>query len=324
MNVFASPPHVALAYSALNGLPYSWAFLTSTLLSVLAVVAAVVWMDRELVSAQLRQSGLTRVQLLVLAFSFFPNLFGLFLGLNHAFSLLLVTGIVLLSIRERWLLAGILAGLLSYKPHFVIGFLIIWLFWRNWRALFAFGMTVGSWAGWVILTYGLAPFWDYLHAINSLMRLPVGIGRYMEVTLFALAATSLPEKALPILLSSLPFVVVTVSLGLAWIAYQVRRQPLEVKLLVYALAILYPFLTSPHTLQFDLTLMMPVLVVWAYTRPGRQVLYWAVCVYLVSFLGLAITHPTGVALLALIPIGMTVALLGDIFIGAGNRVWGQA
>jgi hypothetical protein len=318
VNVFSSPPHVALAYSIFNLLPYGWAFLLVTLLSILAVVAAITWIDRDLISPALRAAGLTRFQMLVLAFSFFPNLFGLFLGQNQAFSLLLVTGIVILSLREKWWLAGTLAGLLSYKPHFVIGFLILWLAWRKWKAWIAFGVTAGFWAGGVILMHGLGPYWDYLRAIEGLVKLPYGIGRYLETTLFALAATSLPEEALPVLLRLLQGAAVAASLGLAWLAHRARREPAQEKLLVYALAVLYPFLAFPHTLQYDLTLLILALALWAYSRPSQKVLHWAAGVYLGSFLLLAITIPSGVALLALLPAGMAAVLVGDA-LGGGRE-----
>lgn len=319
-NIFTYPPYVAVPYSIFLGMPYSWAFILWTVLSLAAIAAAVVMLSRDVIPQEIKQAGLSTPQMLVLTFSFFPILFGLFQGQNNGLSLFLAVCVLVFTLKEKWYLAGVCAGLMLYKPHFCIAFVLLWLVWKKFKAVAAFGVVALLWGASVLLTYGLEPYFQYLHVLPELMYLPYGIGRYVEVTLFSLIATSLPLDYLPGLLKGLQILFIVATLGLGWLAFRVRRLPLEDRIPVLMLALLYPFLVSPHTLNHDMVLLIPVLALWTRITSSRYLLYGTIVVYLGSFLLLLLTRPTGLALLALIPIGMAAAILAQIVHG-GNLIF---
>lgn len=308
-NIFTYPPYVALPYSIFLGLPYAWSFVLWTAASIVALVVAVQWMFRHLVSDPLKESGLSKTQLLVLTFSFFPTVYGLFQGQNNSLTLLLAVGVLVCMKKERWYLAGILAGLMLYKPHFCIAFVLLWLIWKKFKAIAAFGGVVTLWLGGVLITRGLEPFYQYLQILPDLMYLPYGIGRYVEVTLFSLIATLLPMEWLPILLKVLQGILVVSTLFLVWLAYRFRNDTFDGKIPVLILALLYPFVVAPHALNHDMVLLIPAFVLWGRISNSRRLLYGVIAVYVGNFGLLALTRPTGVALLALLPIGMAVGIL---------------
>ena len=311
-NVFTYPPYVAVPYSIFLGMPYGWAFILWTALSVVAIAAAVGMLSRDVIPQKLKQAGLTTPQLLVLTFSFFPTIFGLFQGQNNGLSLFLAVGVLVFTLKEKWYLAGISAGLMLYKPHFCIAFVLLWLVWKKFKAVAAFGIVALLWGASVLVSYGLEPYLQYLRVLPELMYLPYGIGRYVEVTLFSLVATSLPVETLPALLKGLQVLLIAATLGLGWLAFRARNQSLEGKIPVLMLALLYPFLVAPHTLNHDMVLLIPVLALWARTSSSKYLLYGTIAVYLGSFLLLLLTRPTGLALLAIIPVVMAAGVVVEM------------
>jgi hypothetical protein len=318
-NVFPYPPYVAVPYSAFLSIPYIWAFIIWTALSIAAIVIANRVIHREMLTAQVKKAGLSSTQLQVLTFSFFPTLFGLFMGQNHALSLLFSVGVLVFTMKEKWVWAGMAAGLMLYKPHFCIAFVLVWLIWKKYAAVASFGVVAAVWGSSVLFTYGMEPYFLYLDAIPELLRLPYGISKYAEVTLFALIATLLPADYFEILQKFLQVLFILATIGLGGIAYWVRNQAQERKLPVLMLAMLYPFFVSPHTLNYDMLLLIPVLALWTQLPMPRAGLYWSIVVYLGSFLLLAITLPTGIALLALLPIGMSISIVRELVVMSRNQ-----
>jgi len=310
-NIFSYPPYVALASSLFTLIPYDWAFYLWTLSNVIFITAALFLLWRYLVHPELVKSGLTYTQLMVIAFSFFPLVFGLNLGQNHGLTLLLITGIIVFSLKEKWILAGILAGILSYKPHFALGFLIIWLVWRKYKALAAFSFVAAVWFLSVIFTYGFEPYRSYINALPMLVELPYGVGRFLEISLFALITTILPKTVLPIILLFNQILLLLSSVALAWVAYQLRDRPMNERIPAFILAVLYPFFVAPHILIHDMVVLIPFFLLWSQLSHSKYVLYAAIVVYFGSLFLIFITYPTKIALLALIPLGLLIVLLRD-------------
>lgn len=124
LNPFISPPYVALACQVLMLLPLPAALVIWWGVTLLLTLHAArrLW---GFLPADLRSGPLPFPQFLVLVFSFFPFLAGWRVGQNHVLTLWLAVGILEMDRAGRPLLAGILAGLLLYKPHFALGFLIL-------------------------------------------------------------------------------------------------------------------------------------------------------------------------------------------------------
>jgi len=310
-NIFSYPPYVAVISGILNFFPYDLAYLTWTLLSLIFISIAVLWLVRDLVHPELVNAGLSYPQMLVVTFSFFPVIFGLNLGQNHGLTFLLVTGIIVLSLKEKWYIAGFFGGLLAYKPHLVLGFLIIWLVWRKYKAIVAFLLVAAAWFFSVILTQGFQPYLDYLNILPQLAELPYGVGRFVELSLFALIATILPRDALNGILIFNQLMLIACSIGLAWIAYRLRDRPMDERLPAFILSLLYPFFVAPHILIHDMVVLLPFFLLWSQLSHSKHVLYAAIVVYFGSLFFIFITYPTEIALLALIPIGLLIVLIRD-------------
>src|SRR5262245_30933095 len=142
-NPTISPPWVAQAYSALTHLPLGFAFALWTSLTLLCVAVALELGMRRLAPAQLGPAGLTRSQALVVVLSSLPFVEGFQVGQNHGLTFLLATGAAAATLAGRFALAGALAGCLLYKPHFALGFLIVWCAWRRADAVAAFSAEIG-------------------------------------------------------------------------------------------------------------------------------------------------------------------------------------
>lgn len=109
INPNVNPPYAAMAFSLLTFLPLFWSFFVWTLLTPLCVILAIRWI-MPLVPESLTRQGLTRMQLTIVALSFFPFVEGWMVGQNHALTLLLATGVFVSMFEDRWALAGALAG----------------------------------------------------------------------------------------------------------------------------------------------------------------------------------------------------------------------
>jgi hypothetical protein len=310
-NIFSYPPYVASVSSVLTLLPYSWAFLIWTISSIALTIAAVYWMHKKIVKQELSIAGLTFFQLLVIVLSFSPFVFGLNLGQNHAFTLFILAGIIVLTLSEKWFLAGIFTGLLIYKPHFVIGFVLLWIIWKKYKALAATLLISSLWILTVLVKYGIQPFIAYIEALPSLMTLPYGVGRFAEVTLFALFSTILPASAFRQIVGFNLIALLIFSAGLVWTGVKQRHHPVSARIPSLIFALLLPFLVAPHVLAHDMVILIPVLLLWTHLTNSRRPLYAAIIIYAGSLLLLFIAFPTGIALLALIPITLLVFILRD-------------
>lgn len=304
LNPFISPPYVAYVYSLLTLLPLPWAFALWSILSLLCMILAIRWMSQLLP----KTIGLSASQLLILAISFFPFTEGFQVGQNHALTLLLVAGILVLSRKDKWAAAGGLAGLLIYKPQLVLGFLIIWLVWRKLTALVAFVAVVGTWAGSFLLINGIAPFEAYLDSNQVVMLLPYveGFPGYLIVTLYGLLATTLPQSLARFSQVASQGVFVLVGIYLAWLASRLRspRHPLHAPLL--ALATIYPIAASPYVQLHDMLLLIPVFILWSMVSHSRIVLCAAVTIYLGAFFLPLVAALTGIAWMSLLSIGLLI------------------
>jgi hypothetical protein len=150
---WAYPPHVALIYRPLAALPYRASYAVHTALMVAAYIGAaallrrkVAWLDRAFVPG------------LAAGLAFYPMFRGIGAGQNTALTLLLLVGAWRASLSGRDGLAGLLLGLLLFKPQFALLAIAAWAVARRWRAVATFAATAAAtWtvtalfagAGWV-------------------------------------------------------------------------------------------------------------------------------------------------------------------------------
>jgi hypothetical protein len=310
-NIYTYPPYIAFASGILNLLPYETAYYLWTVINIICILTSAYLLSHYLILEDFRKKGLSGFQLAVVIFSIFPVVFGLILGQNHGLTLLLIIGILLFSLRGKWIYSGVLAGLLLYKPHFVIGFLIIWLFWKKWKALAAFAVVAGIWFTSVLLTAGFDPYIDYLNVLPDLMTIPLGAGSYLEMTPYALLLNIFSAEALDLLVPLNQIIIILAGLGIAWVAHRKRGGQDSEQKKVYVLALLFPFLASPHLLFHDMVLLIPLFILWADLSNYRHVLYIAIITYFSLLLLPFLTYYTKISMLALLPLIILIMFLRD-------------
>jgi hypothetical protein len=158
---FRYPPFYAVCFSLTSRLPYeaSWALWTAA--SLLALVAAG-W------ALGVRPLGLW----LGWALCFFPVFAAVSYGQNSLLSLALLALTFALLRRARPVAAGLVAGLLLYKPQLLLGVGVVWLLdrRRGWPALLGLAATGAVLAG---LTFWLMP--EAVEAYRKALGLIVGI-----------------------------------------------------------------------------------------------------------------------------------------------------
>jgi hypothetical protein len=312
VNPFISPPQVALAYGALTALPPVAALLVWSGLTFGFVVLAAWIGARYLAPDWLVRAGLSPLRLSIVVLSSFAFVEGVIVGQNHGLTLLLVSGVCAATLRQRWTLAGALAGLLLYKPHVALGFLVLWLVWRRWRALAAFGGVALSWVGLSVVLTGLEPYLAYARFLDQVLLLPYreGFPTYIMVTPYGLLTSWLPASFVPLIRLATNAIALSGVLLLGWSAYRTRHLPPAAAARPLALAVLFPLVALPYALLHDLLILVPFFLLWV-RQPGASnlVLRAAIVSYLCTLLVPLISQRLGLALLALLPLGLVGLLV---------------
>lgn len=139
---WAYPPHVALLYRPLAALPYRASYAVHTLLMVGAFVAAVL-----LVRPLVPWVGRATLPAIALGLVFWPMFRGIGAGQNTALTLLLLVAAWRASTAGRDGLAGVLLGLLLFKPQFAVLAVALWAVTRRWRTVATFAaVATATWA----------------------------------------------------------------------------------------------------------------------------------------------------------------------------------
>jgi hypothetical protein len=309
LNPFINPPYVAMLCSLSILLPLPWSFAAWTCLSILFCVAAV-YLLTLLLPQKLQAASQSKQQILILTLSFFPFMEGLLAGQNHGLTLLLVTGILVAAYHKRWLLSGALAGAMIYKPQLIIGLLVIWLVWKNFKALAGFSAVAIVWVGSFLLMHGISPFLDYLHASQLLLSLPYfeGFPGYIITTFYGLLTSIFPESTIDILQPISLFAFILAAGVVAWLAHRQRKLAAAQELPILALGLIFPLAFAPYVQLHDLILVVPVFMVWAMNDTKPQFFPAAVFTYAGAFFFTLLAAITGIAWIAIITLGLFVQM----------------
>jgi hypothetical protein len=205
-------------------------------------------------------------------------------------------------------LVGLLGSILTYKPQFVLGFLICWLIWGRIRPLLSFGILTLLWQIPVIQSHGLSPYLDYLKFTRILLYLPYAKDSFpisIMATPYALVTTLLPVSFAKVIQFLL------ILFGIAW---RSRGLPISQRKFTLAVALLFPLIISPHALIYDLLILVPVLILLANYKEFTQPLKLIVVIFYLGVLFLPlIGYASRLALTGLIPIAMFIYMLRFYF-----------
>ena len=310
---FISPPYVALAMSWIRSIPLAYAFIGWEILNLVCVVVSVYLLTEFIIPRWLLKSGLSPVQMSIIIFSTFAFIDGFISGQSHGITLLLCTGIILAMMRQQWILAGILGSLLIYKPQFVIGFLICWLVWKSVRAILSFGIFTLMWQIPVVLAYGISPYLEYLKLSNSLLYLPYAKESFpisVMATPYALMATLFPAGFAKVIQILFLLVGIAMVIFLSFVAYQSQTIPIYQRYFSISLALLFPLIIAPHTLIYDLLILVPAIILLTNYSEIRPAIFKLTLIYYISLLFLPlIGYAVKLALPALIPLSLLILLI---------------
>jgi hypothetical protein len=288
---FRYPPFYALCFAVTSGLPYELSWLLWTAASLLALLVA----GRAL---GLRPGW----SWLGWALCFYPVFAAVSFGQNSLFSLALLALTFALLRRDRPLAAGLVAGLLLYKPQLLLGVGLLWLLdrRRGWPALVGLAVTGAALAGlsaWLLPEASRA----YLHAFGGI------VGMQSRMSLAQLHSTQgfwmllLPDHdGLAHALSvacGLPGVALLIGF---WSRFR-GNVPVP-----FAVAVLLTLWLTPYAMIYDWSiLLVPAALLWLHVPEGRP--RWLVVFALLWLAGLA-SGPLVRGQLAVLPVAVQVSV----------------
>ena len=249
-HVFSYPPHSLLLYWPFAHLPYFWGLALWTAAGLAALTPVVL-------------SQLPRAKwplALALLFCSPAVIFNGLVGQNGCFSsALLVGGVVIMD--RRPLMAGVLFGLLTFKPHLglVLVFALIAL--RGWKTIASAALTAGLLATLSVALFGTEPWVQYLTATRQIQMLFLydmdGFYVYMMPSWFSplrTAGLSYPATM------TIQAVLTVAVIALSWQAVT-RTQDTALRALIIASA---TPLALPYSFNYDLA-GIAIAMVWLLT-----------------------------------------------------------
>lgn len=298
--VFAYPPFVAHAYSLLAKLPYAVAYLVHTTLMLAAVAGVVVVLRRILPRVDAWRS-----EAFVLAVAFYPLYRAVTGGQNSAITLLILAGGYWALSKDRDVLAGLLMGLLLYKPQLalpVIGLLAI----RNWRTL---GGVLASASGyWLWGAWLGGPAWmgSWLGNIESFNAADQEANGVKNVNLVGFAERVLGTgSTAAYVVGGIVAAALTIGLIRVW---HDRRIPLDLQMAALVCGML---LIPLHVMFYDAGLLVLPFAILA-NRHGRDGAKRLLGLVILGFLGaFADTFGFSTLFFAVVLTGLWIAI--DIF-----------
>ena len=229
-----------------------------------------------------------------------------FVNLTHGQNGFLTAGLfgaALLALPNRPIVAGILFGLLAYKPQLGLVVPIALLAGGQWRAIVAAALTVAALVCITSLLFG-ADLWSAFAASTETSRKllleqgNVGFEKLQSV----FAAVRLSGGGIPLAYAMQGMVSATVVAGVAWTWRSVTcERNLKAALLVVA-----TLLASPHVLDYDLMILAPAIAFAASAGVADRFRDYEISVlgaaWIVPLLARSVAGTTG------IPIGVLVLL----------------
>ena len=245
---FPYPPYVALAYYPLALIPYRLSYVVHTILMVAALFLTISLLHS--IHGQIRQNYLF---IACIALSFYPMCRAILGGQNTAITLLLVVLSWRAALAQKDFLAGIILGLLLFKPQF--GLLLIGLYALSGHWLVGVGSLLTA-----LILYGIGtlisgPMWItgwYQYTI-WLAQADAGINYDMAVSWLGFFQAILGWKNhLAIFIGWIMSAATAIIVILVW-AIGRRRANLTAQLAIAASALV---LIPPHVNYYDISLVL--------------------------------------------------------------------
>ncbi|MGL5166030.1 MAG: glycosyltransferase family 87 protein [Afipia sp.] len=240
------PPLFLLIATPLALMPYPAALAAwqgGTLLLYLAVIGMIVHGFRD---AQARVGKIW----ILLALAFPAVFVNLGHGQNGFLSAALFGG-ALVALPKRPVIAGMLFGMLAYKPQFALVIPIALLVAGQWRAILAAGLTVAILCGVTALLFGIDIWFAFAASMETSRKLlleqgDVGFEKLQSI----FAAVRMWGGSVPLAYAVQTTLSIVVVGSAAWIWRAQLDHAVKAAVLVIA-----TLLASPHVLDYDLTIL---------------------------------------------------------------------
>jgi alpha-1,2-mannosyltransferase len=288
---FRYPPFYALCFAPTSRLPYMASWLVWTALSLLALVFAARALGVE-------DTG----RWLPWGLCFYPVFAAVSFGQNSLFSLAFLAATFALARRGRPFLAGMVAGLLLFKPQLLVGVGLLWTLdvRRSWRALLGIATTGCLLLG---VTAAFIPEAGrrFVEDFGSILRMHSAAAMHQLYSTQGFWLLLLPDHAdAAKLLGTATSLLGVVALVFAW-----RRHRDDLSI-TFAAAVLLTLWISPYAMVYDWSiLLVPATLLWQHVpaeRPRWRVLFAAL--WLVSF----VSGPLVRAQLAVMPFAVQISV----------------
>lgn len=273
LEAFRNPPFYALVYVPTAGLTYYASYVLWTVIGLVLFVLAIVLLHPQ-----------QPVRVMSWAVVFYPVFAATSFGQNTFISLVILVGVYRLLVADRLFLAGVMAGLLWYKPQLLIGFLIWWLlaarrYWPCGLGLVVTGAVLCG-VSWVVVPEASEAF------VRSLRQNVAygGEGMWNKHTPRAFFQLLLPDS--PNVAWILTVGVWMVSIGaVARLIRRVGSQPA----VLFPVAVFLSLWVSPHALIYDWALLVAAgILLWEKWPQSRDV--W-LCLFVLTWIALTVSTP---------------------------------
>ena len=274
---YRNPPFYALLYLPTAGLPYEASFVIWAGISFALLALAIRLLKPE-------RPG----RVFLWALTFYPVFATISFGQNTFISLAIFAGVYRLLRDERPFAAGLVAGLLFFKPQLLLGLFIWWAFqprryWRCWLGVAVTGAVLAT-VSFLAVPDGSRAFVNSLSTIASFG----GEGYWNKLSpraFFALLFTHPPDDKHPAV-----FVLAAVcSLAAVVGAWWLKRRTGAPLAVMFPAAVFLSLWASPHALVYEWALVVAAAVVlWERLPASRDV--WQ-CLFALAWVGLAVGVP---------------------------------
>lgn len=248
------PPFFLFIAGALALLPYALALLVWQGATLLLYLGAI-WLILRSVSTSegVAQNLLTRDPLWLLAALAFP---AVFVNIGHGNNGLLTAallGAALLALDRRPVLAGILFGLIAYKPQFGVLIPLVLIATGRWRAFTAAAVTVAVLALATLLAFG-PEVWRAFFASTTLTRVVVleqgNTGWFKIQSVFSMVR--MWGGSVPLAYAVQGTITIALAGALVWLWRSNTAYPLKAAALTIAVIV-----ATPYSLDYDLVVLAP-------------------------------------------------------------------
>jgi alpha-1,2-mannosyltransferase len=276
-HAFITPPLLAAFYSPFALLPYALSFAVWSLLGFLLL-----WLSVKLISHQ------NHKDIFIWSLLWFPVFASISFGQNSLLSLGILSFAYASWKNEKYILSGLIASLLFYKPQLIIGLIVLWILdikaYRGAIAGFVLASLLIVAANVAIFPEASMAYWNFVrnelpHMISQ-DQFPIW---HMHTIRGFWMMLLVEHEVFADILYVISIVVITIGF------IKFFKQYHQNKILMFAAAICFSMLITPHAMIYDWSLLLiPAVILWNYFGVYKQLI---TAIFAIMWIGAFISGP---------------------------------